>query len=88
MHAVTTKHRSHQRHLVTRGDGTQSRHSDERMSLISHTRRLLIAVCMITAIAGSGNLMATAISAPPGCDRVPSDISRSDYALDFRCQPG
>jgi hypothetical protein len=88
MHAVTTKHRSHQRHLATSGDGTRSRHCDERMSLICHTRRLLMGVCLITAVAGSGNLMATANSAPPGCDRVPTDVSRSDYALDFQVPTG
>jgi pimeloyl-ACP methyl ester carboxylesterase len=45
-------------------------------------------VGLITGSAGSGNLIATANSAPPGCDQVPTDVSRSDYFLHFKVPAG
>ena len=54
----------------------------------SRTWRLLLAVGLIAGAASSGNLMATATSAPPVCDKVPTAVSTSDYFLDFTVPTG
>jgi pimeloyl-ACP methyl ester carboxylesterase len=54
----------------------------------SRTWRLLLAVCLIMAAAGSANLIAAATSAADSCDTIPTGIDTSDHWLHFKVPAG
>jgi pimeloyl-ACP methyl ester carboxylesterase len=82
----TTKQRAH--HLGDRANTGRSRHRDERVWSRCRRWRVLLAVCLITGAAGSGNLMYAATSAADVCDEAPTGVTTSDYFLDFTVPAG
>jgi hypothetical protein len=50
--------------------------------------RVVLAVCLITGAAGSGNLLSAATSAADICDKTPTGVTTSDYFLDFTVPAG
>jgi hypothetical protein len=51
-------------------------------------RQRRVCVGLIAGALCFGNLLAANGSASPGCDRVPSGVDTTDYALDFTSHPG
>ena len=51
-------------------------------------KRRRLCACLIAAVLSFGNPLAANGSATADCDRVPSGVETSDYALDFRVPPG